>query len=88
MQLNRVYDSTLLSRSKTYSIEGILYRYLYCTDKIKAPKYVFSPLAGQRRTADLELNRLKLYTRVYEVQGMSTNRNTTVTSDAVQMSLF
>ncbi|MBW4565563.1 MAG: hypothetical protein KME32_31675 [Mojavia pulchra JT2-VF2] len=70
--LNRVYDSTLLSKSKVYQIERTLYQYLYQTGTIRAPQYIFRPLAGQRKKADLKLNHKALTTRCYQVSNMST----------------
>ena len=89
-QLNRIYDSTLLKSTATYQIDGCLYHYAgqdpYAT--IQAPKYKFIPLAGQRRRSDLVLNRTKLLTRVYEVEGMTVSRNATTTDTSVQLGLF
>ncbi|MGI2904755.1 hypothetical protein [Tolypothrix sp. VBCCA 56010] len=87
MQLHQVWDSTLLSSSKCYQIDGVLYRYLYKTDSIKHPQYVFRPQPGQRKSTDLKLNRNKLTTRCYEVEGM-TIKAEVVDNNAIQMKLF
>lgn len=85
--LNRVYDSTLLSKSKVYQIDRTLYQYLYQTGTIKAPQYVFRPLSGQRKKADLTLNHKALTTRCYEVGGMSTNVSV-ISQESLQLSIF
>ncbi len=85
--LNRVYDSTLLSKSSVYQIDRTLYQYLYQEGTIKAPQYVFRPLSGQRKKADLTLNHKGLTTRCYEVSGMSTNVSV-ISQESLQLSIF
>ncbi|BAY95875.1 MULTISPECIES: hypothetical protein [unclassified Tolypothrix] len=85
--LLRVWDSTLLSSRKTYHIEGTLYRYLYTKGTIQHPQYIFCPLEGQRKKADITLNHQKLLTRCYEVPDMVPGSEV-VSSNAVQLSLF
>ncbi|MEA5551778.1 hypothetical protein VB713_12425 [Anabaena cylindrica UHCC 0172] len=87
MKLNPVHDSTLLTQAKVYQIEGILYHYLYKDGTINHPQYCFRPLAGQRKTADIKLNRNKLLTRVQEVEGMNAKASV-VLGNHLQMSLF
>jgi len=86
MKLNSVYDSTLLSSIKVYQIDGILYRFIYKTGSIKHPQYLFRPLSGQRKKADLTLNHAKLISRCNEVEGMSARAE--VFGNVVQMSLL
>ncbi|MBD2168615.1 hypothetical protein H6G04_30000 [Calothrix membranacea FACHB-236] len=86
-QLQLLNDCTLLSTTKTYQIEGILCRYLYSTGTIKAPQYHFEALPGQRRQAQITLNRQKVYTRCYEVPGLPP-RKVQVNSNHVQLLLF
>jgi hypothetical protein len=71
--LTLIHDSTLLSQSSVYQIDRTLYRYLYKTGTINAPQYIFRPLAGQRKKADLKLNYKALTTRCYAVEGVSPN---------------
>ncbi|QLE60011.1 hypothetical protein [Nostoc sp. TCL26-01] len=85
--LNRVYDSTLLSRSKVYQIDRTLYQYLYKTGTIQAPQYIFRPLAGQRKKADLKLNHKALTTRCYEVEGVTT-KSSVLSQESLQLSIF
>ncbi|WP_420819826.1 hypothetical protein [Nostoc sphaeroides] len=72
MELNliKVYDSTLLSSSKVYQIDGTLSRYLGDEGTIQHPQYLFLPLPNQRKKVSFRLNRNKLMTRCYEVEGM------------------
>ncbi|MBE9209685.1 hypothetical protein IQ244_24960 [Nostoc sp. LEGE 06077] len=79
---------TLLTQSKTYSIDGILYRYLYSNGSIKHTQYMFRPLPKQRKTADLQLNRDKVLRRVYEVPSLYNQHLATQTATAIQQSLF
>ncbi|UKP01489.1 hypothetical protein [Nostoc sp. UHCC 0870] len=85
--LNRVYDSTLLSQSKVYQIERTLYQYLYKTGTIQAPQFIFRPLAGQRKKADLRLNHKALTTRCYEVEGVTT-KSSVISQESLQLSIF
>jgi len=89
MNLSPVYCPSILSVSKTYQIDGILYRYLFpCSrSSINHPHYWFKPLSGQSKKADLKLNRNKLRARVYEVEGMSI-QSEVVNSNAVQLTLL
>jgi hypothetical protein len=85
--LNNVYDSTLLSRSKVYQIDRTLYQYLDQTGTREHPKYHFCPLAGQRKKADLFLNHKILTTRCYEISGMRTNASV-ISQESLQLSIF
>ncbi|ABA24984.1 conserved hypothetical protein (plasmid) [Trichormus variabilis ATCC 29413] len=87
MQLNRVYDSTLLSFSKVYQIQRTLYRYLYQTGTIKHPQYHFKPMPGQRKKTNLVINHKTLINRCEEVVGMQVNA-TVIDENATQMKLF
>ncbi len=68
--LIKVYDATLLSSSKVYQINGTLSRSLGDEGTIKHPQYVFLPLPNQKKKASFRLNRNKLMTWCYEVEGM------------------
>lgn len=78
----------MLSKSLVYSIDGYLYQFRHSDPYARTdfPQYVFKPLVGQRRKADLTLNRRQLTTKVYEVEGMQA-RNTEVEGNSVQMKL-
>ncbi|RCJ42495.1 hypothetical protein A6770_34620 [Nostoc minutum NIES-26] len=79
---------TLLTQSKTYSIDGILYRYLYSNGTVKHTQYMFRPLPRQRKSADLQLNRDKVLRLVYEVPSLYNQHQATQTATAIQQSLF
>ncbi len=85
--LNRVYDSTLLTQSKVYQIDRTLYQFLYRTGTGTAPQYIFRPLAGQRKKADLKLNHKALTNRCYEVEG-ATTKSSVISQESLQLSLF
>ncbi|WP_414546568.1 hypothetical protein [Nostoc sp. CCY0012] len=85
--LNKVYDSTLLTQSRVYQIDRTLYKYLYKIGTGTAPQYIFRPLAGQRKKADLKLNHKALMSRCYEVQGMST-KSSVLSQESLQLSIF
>jgi hypothetical protein len=86
--LELVHCTTLLTQSKTYSIDGTLYRYLYKSDSIRHTQYLFRPLPSQRKRADLQLNRAKVLRKVYEVPGLYRQHLATQTSETIQQSLF
>jgi hypothetical protein len=85
--LNLVYDSTLLTQSKVYQIDRTLYQYLYKTGTIRAPKYHFRPLPGQRKKTDLVINHSTLINRCEEVVGMSVNVSV-ISQESLQLALF
>jgi hypothetical protein len=85
--LSRVYDSTILSTKKVYQIDRTLYQYLYKTGTIQAPQYIFRPLAGQRKKADLKLNHKGLTNRCYEVEG-ATTKSLVISQESLQLALF
>jgi hypothetical protein len=87
-ELQLVQCVTLLTQSKTYSINGTLYRYLYSSDSIKHTQYLFRPLPKQRKKADLKLNRDKVLRRAYEVPSLYNQHRATMTDVAIQHSLF
>ncbi len=86
-KLVRVYDATLLSSSKVYQINGTLCRYLGDTGSIQHPQYLFLPLPNQRKKASFPLNRNKLMTRCYEVEGMVYEKPV-VQDNSQQLQLF
>ncbi|WP_375506232.1 hypothetical protein [uncultured Nostoc sp.] len=86
-KLFRVYDPTLLSSSKVYQINGTLSRYLGDEGTIKHPQYLFSPLLNQKKKASFRLNRNKLMTRCYEVEGMVYEKPV-VQDNSQQLQLF
>ena len=88
--LIKIYDTTMLCRSKVYQIKSYLYRYIGNDDyKIGYEKYFFIPLGGQRVTKRLVLSRNKIYCHVYEVPGyLPPSKNTAAASNGIQLSLF
>lgn len=84
--LTLINDSTLLSRASVYQIDRTLYRFLYETDSIRAPNYVFKPLPGQRKKANLQLNQRALKSRVWEVEGMTTKASV-ISQEYLQLAL-
>ena len=79
---------TLLTQSETYQIDGTLYRFLYSEGTIKHTQYLFRPLPGQRKTADLRLNRDKVLRKVYEVPTLYRQHHAVITDRTIQQSLF
>ncbi|WDD30204.1 hypothetical protein PQG02_00450 (plasmid) [Nostoc sp. UHCC 0926] len=79
---------TLLSQSKTYFIDGTLYRYLSSSDSIRYTQYYFRPLARQSKTADLKLNRDKVLRRCYEVPSLYKQHTAEINHNSIQLSLF
>ena len=66
-----VYDSTALSKTKEYQINGYKYRF-FCTDtsrRIGCEQFIFKPLAGQRVKATLKISRKQLSRKVSEIVG-------------------
>jgi hypothetical protein len=86
MQLYPVNDSTELGRANVYQIEGTLYRFTRISGSFNAPQFHFSPLAGQRKKADIQINRKKLINRCKLVQGMSVNSE--VVGQVIQLSFI
>ncbi|MBW4571687.1 MAG: hypothetical protein KME31_27810 [Tolypothrix carrinoi HA7290-LM1] len=78
----------LLSQSQTYSIDGTLYQYMHHTDSIQHRQYLFRPLPRQRKTADIQLNTSKVLLMVYEVPRLYRQHHATMTTEAIQQSLF
>ena len=85
--LIKVYDATLLSSSKIYQINGTHCRYLGDAGTIQHPQYLFLPLPNQRKKASFPLNRNKLMTRCYEVEGMVYEKPV-VQDNSQQLQLF
>lgn len=79
---------TLLSQSKTYWIDGTLYRYLTSSDSIRYTQYYFRPLPRQSKSADLKLNRDKVLRRCYEVPSLYKQHTAEITNNSIQLSLF
>ncbi|BAY95815.1 hypothetical protein FDUTEX481_04196 [Tolypothrix sp. PCC 7601] len=88
-QLEPVLCPTELQGGAVYQIDGVLYKYLYSDPyaRIDHPRFKFVPLPGQRRTADLILNKAKIR-KCYLVPGYRASQVSTVSEKAVQMSLF
>lgn len=87
-QLQLISCVTLLTQSKTFSIDGLLYRYSHKSDSINHTRYYFEPLPQQRKTATLKLNKEKVLLRCYEVPNLYRQHHATVQGEVVQMSLF
>lgn len=83
-----VYDTTLLTQSKTFWIDNTLYRYSHRLDSVKHPQYLFEPLPGQKKTATLKLNRNGVVRRVQEVPSLRKQHNALIRNGAIQQSLF
>ena len=87
MKTSKVYDTTMLTQGKVYQIDGTFYRYRYRTDSILHPQFIFAPIGGQRKTAELSLNRNKVHTRVWLVEGVPLNVEA-AGNKAIQLTLF
>ncbi len=64
-----VYDSTALSKTKEYQINGYKYRF-FCTDtsrRIGCEQFLFKPIEGQRVKATLKITRKQLSKKVSEI---------------------
>lgn len=85
-----VYEPSTLSQHKVYQIKGTLYRFTgKCPwARIDHPQWCFTPLAGQRRKADIKLNQNKVRHYIYEVPGMVANRKSEVMGQCIQQTLF
>ena len=89
LELTKVYDSTLLTSTAVYLINGSQYRFL-CRDafaSVNSPQYIFEPLPGQRKKSTLTLNHKQLLSKVYEVPNFKVSPVKT-TQPSVQTSLF
>ncbi|BAY90776.1 hypothetical protein NIES3275_27930 [Microchaete diplosiphon NIES-3275] len=88
-QLEPIYEATRLQGGAVYQIDGFLYKYLYSDPyaRIDHPRFKFVPLSGQRRKAELILNKNTLR-KCYLVPGYRASQVSTVSEKAVQMSLF
>ncbi len=89
-ELIPIYDASLLTQSKVYQIEGTLYHFLYrdSYSSVDHPQYIFRPMPGQKKRADLKLNKNKLGMRVKEVSGMFKQTSATVSDECIQLSLL
>ena len=83
-----INDTTLLRQRNVYFINGALYRFLWASDSVRHPQYFFRPLAGQRKKADLKLNRNKIFRLVYELPALRGQLMARITEKAIQLSLF
>lgn len=81
-------EPTLLSMQKVYQIDGCLYRFLYKEDGGRVNKFLFRPLSGQRRKADLRLNTQKIYSQVQEVPALYGQVGAEFIQGSFQLSLF
>jgi hypothetical protein len=86
LELQLIHSATSLSTNKTYQIDCVLYQYLHSEGTTAHPQYVFRPLSGQKKKADLRLNLQKLLRNCYEVPGMPVKSE--ATSEAAQLKLF
>jgi hypothetical protein len=85
-----VYEPSTLSQCKVYQIKGVLYRFTgKCPwARIDHPQWCFTPLAGQRRKADIKLNQNNVRHGIYEVPGMVASRQSEVMGLGIQQTLF
>ena len=88
-QLEQLYETSQLECGAVYQIDGCLYQYQYSDPYSRSdrPKFKFSPLAGQRKRTDLVLNKEKIR-RCYLVPNYRASQVSTVSDQAVQLSLF
>jgi hypothetical protein len=77
---------TLLTMSKVYEYQGTFYRYLYSSDSIKHTQYFFRPLPGQRKKADLKINREKVLRSMHYIPGLSVH--CTIEKNHIQTTIF
>lgn len=87
-QLELISCVTLLTQSKTFSIDGTLYRYSHKTESVLYAQYYFEPLPQQRKTAALKLSKDKVLRRCYEVPSLYRQHNATIQGEVIQQSLF
>jgi hypothetical protein len=87
-QLELISCVTLLTQSKTFSIDGTLYRYSHKSDSIKSPQYFFEPLPQQKKTATLKLSKDKVLRRCYEIPGLRNQHHAQIVAAGIQQSLF
>ncbi|BAZ65556.1 MAG: hypothetical protein KME28_13115 [Pelatocladus maniniholoensis HA4357-MV3] len=87
--LEPVYETTQLQRGAVYQINGTLYQYQYPDPyaRIDHPRFCFRCLDGQRRKADLVLNKNTIR-KAYLVPGYKAQRGSQVIGEAIQQSLF
>ena len=87
--LEPLREYTMLNQTDKYQIGNTLYRYLFSDPYARpdCPRFVFRPLPGQRKKADLTLNKHKIH-KVYLVPGYQARTPQTVVSQGVQLALF
>lgn len=87
--LKPVFCGEDLQRGAIYQIEGCLYEYQYPDPYARSdfPRYQFRCLQGQRRKADVVLNK-NTVRKAYLVPGYQAQRGSTVQGEAIQQSLF
>lgn len=79
---------TLLTQSKTFLIDGILYRYSHKTESVLYAQYYFEPLPQQRKTATLKLSKDKVLRRCYEAPSLRNQHHATIQGEVIQQALF
>lgn len=87
--MNRVYEASILSSTKVYQIDRVLYRFSHADPyaPLNRQRYKFQPLGGQRRRRDLILSHAKLTAKCYEVPNMRVS-SVVLNKNWVQLSLF
>ncbi|ARV59506.1 hypothetical protein BZZ01_13500 [Nostocales cyanobacterium HT-58-2] len=88
-ELIPVFSGSELRRGAVYQIDGCLYEYAYNDPyaRLEAPKYVFKPLSGQRRKAEVVLNK-NTVRRAELVPDLRGNQHQTANEGHIQLSLF
>ncbi len=87
--LRPVFHAEQLERGAVYQIDGSFYQYI-CSDpyaRSDFPRYEFRCLQGQRKKADVTLNK-NTVRKAYLVPGYQAQRGSTVQGEAIQQSLF
>ncbi len=87
--LEPVWTAGELKKGYVYQIHGTLYRYLGSDPyaQINHPKYKFRPLAGQRKKADLVLNKNN-FRNASLVPGYKASQVSEVNEKSVQLKLL
>ncbi|KAB8316164.1 hypothetical protein SD81_028230 [Tolypothrix campylonemoides VB511288] len=87
--LKPIFCAEQLQRGGIYQIDGCLYEYLYPDPYARSdhPRYEFRCLQGQRKKADVVLNKNTIR-KAYLVPGYQAQRGSTVQGEAIQQSLF
>jgi hypothetical protein len=87
--LKPIFCAEELQRGAVYQVDGCFYEYLYPDPYARSdfPRYQFRCLQGQRKKADVTLNKNTIR-KAYLVPGYQAQRGSTVQGDAIQQSLF